>query len=558
MNIQQKLSNLSQQGLVLSLMFFGALLQRWRPDNDLWFILNGGRYVMEQGIPHTEPFTVHAGLHFVLEQWLTGVIFWQIYNILGETGLLELIFFLGCALIYAYYRLCLLLSEENRQVSFMMALTVGIMTAPVFFVTRPQVISLFIFVMEIFFLEKYLRTSKKSYLLVLPLASVLIVNLHAALWPFVFVLLAPFVLDWLMGKFGLISFHFPGSKFSVRPLAVAALAAFLAGFINPYGWEAMTFVLYSYDPVIHGRIAEIQAVNAGIREGKYFFALTALLIALQARNSVPLRYFLLFLGTMLMGLFFIRNMFLFFFLGTLPLAYIFRGWHSKFLARNTRTSPVFVVPFLAIALMAVLLFLSRPELHNLTYPWIVELFFLFALPCGIISLWSCSKEGKGFDLHWPSTQLKVMSVSLVVLSFYCFSNWYGACRKDETNHTFAPAIDYLLAMHRPEEITLWTGFNSGAYPEFRRIKCYMDARPEVFLPSNTGIEHNIIKEYFDLADEKLDYKEFFRENHFDYAMTVPGDGAIYTLLPHDEDFLLVYEQKNAEGEVMCRIFKVNL
>ena len=38
-------------------------------NSDAWFLLNHGRYVASFGIPHVEPFTLHEGFHFVMQQW---------------------------------------------------------------------------------------------------------------------------------------------------------------------------------------------------------------------------------------------------------------------------------------------------------------------------------------------------------------------------------------------------------------------------------------------------------------------------------------------------------
>ena len=57
-------------------------------DNDFWFLLKGGDYVMANGIPHTEPFTMHQGWNFVMQQWLSSVIFALIYNTFGVMGVL--------------------------------------------------------------------------------------------------------------------------------------------------------------------------------------------------------------------------------------------------------------------------------------------------------------------------------------------------------------------------------------------------------------------------------------------------------------------------------------
>ena len=46
------------------------------PDNDIWFLLNNGRYVINSGIPVVDPFTIHEGLKYVMQQWGTSLFFY--------------------------------------------------------------------------------------------------------------------------------------------------------------------------------------------------------------------------------------------------------------------------------------------------------------------------------------------------------------------------------------------------------------------------------------------------------------------------------------------------
>ena len=54
---------------------------------DTYFIINLGRYVLEHGIPHVDPFTIHENLQLVAQQWLSGVLFWEAYKNFGSNGL---------------------------------------------------------------------------------------------------------------------------------------------------------------------------------------------------------------------------------------------------------------------------------------------------------------------------------------------------------------------------------------------------------------------------------------------------------------------------------------
>ena len=100
--LQQNPSRMNK-ALIL-LVFLPCLIVSLRMDNDIWFLLTSGRYVLEHGIPFLEPFTLHQNFSFVMQQWLSAVIFWSVYSKLGSVGLIALVFvvFVLCAVARPY------------------------------------------------------------------------------------------------------------------------------------------------------------------------------------------------------------------------------------------------------------------------------------------------------------------------------------------------------------------------------------------------------------------------------------------------------------------------
>ena len=72
--------------LLLLGSIFLLLIKGFHLDNDIWFIFNHGRYVLSNGFPYIEPFTIHEGFKFVMQQWLSAVIYYSIYKYLGVIG----------------------------------------------------------------------------------------------------------------------------------------------------------------------------------------------------------------------------------------------------------------------------------------------------------------------------------------------------------------------------------------------------------------------------------------------------------------------------------------
>ena len=325
-----------------------TILKTWAFDNDTWFILNCGRYVVETGtLPHIEFATVHENLHYVMEQWLTAAIFWKIYSNFGADGLITFAWLTGFILMFVHFKFCMYVSGGNKKVSAILTFILSLFVPLAFIVTRPQTLSALLLLIEIFLLEKFSCEKKIWTLCLLPLISAIFVNLHAALFSMLIIVMLPFIAESLYLKIK------PARNFEIplKPLILAAIGIFLAGFTNPYGWEAITFLFTSYDPAIHKTIPEVTPTAADNFISVIFFIFSGLIIFAYAKKNFPLRYFFLSLGTMILGFYAFRSTFLFFVLGTFPLAYAAKDWHPFDETLNLKYKlfiPLFIVCLLEI------------------------------------------------------------------------------------------------------------------------------------------------------------------------------------------------------------------
>lgn len=176
-------------------MFIGLLFISRSLDNDIWFLLSHGRYVVQYGWPTTDPLSMHEGLDFVMQQWLSAVIFWESYVIGGESGPIAVVYVVSTAIICAYYRLLRLISQGNRNIAIAVTAFVMIFVCPLFMVTRPQIFSLLIFILTVYLLEKSTKTISWQRYFAFFLLSVLLINLHAAMWPLMAILVVPYLVE---------------------------------------------------------------------------------------------------------------------------------------------------------------------------------------------------------------------------------------------------------------------------------------------------------------------------------------------------------------------------
>ena len=166
-------------------------------QNDTFYTIKIGEHIIQnKGIDMKDPFSWHEGLEYTYPHWLYDVIIYEIYSIGGMTGIYisTCVFavILGIAIFESNSKLV-----KNKSVSFFMTLVVMCLLKD-YIAARAQLVTFILFIIQIFFIEKLVETSQKKYGIVLILISILIANLHVAVWPFMFVLYLPYIAEYII------------------------------------------------------------------------------------------------------------------------------------------------------------------------------------------------------------------------------------------------------------------------------------------------------------------------------------------------------------------------
>lgn len=294
---------------LFAVMSIYVFFQKNTFDNDTWFLLNHGRYIFKNGIPHIEPFTIHQGFKFVMQQWLTSCIFWFVYKRFKILGLKILVTFVYSLTMYFMYKLCMLVSNKKFYLSSFITIVFSLLLQ-IQTVLRPQIFDSLIFVIELYVLELYIRKKRNKYLLVLPILSLLLINLHSSMWFMLIAFMVPYIID----SFKLNIKFIKGEGYKKRPLFIVLFVVLLVGFLNPYGLEAITYVFRSYGiKEINSFILEMKPIAITRFSGKIVFGILFFVIstAIFSKNrKIKLRYYLLFLGTSFLGLSQVKSLYL--------------------------------------------------------------------------------------------------------------------------------------------------------------------------------------------------------------------------------------------------------
>ena len=444
----------------------------WRVEyNDIWFLLNHGKYVLNNGFSSIEPFTIHQNFSFVMQQWLSSVIFYLSYSLLGKYGLLLLTLLVTGYIIFISYKLCMLLSDNRYSLSVLISTIVTTLLAASFITSRPHIFTFAIIITEIYLLEKYIKEEDKRYLYPLPLLSLLEINLHASMFFMQFAFILPYLIDSFKYKIGPLK----SSGYTKKPLFITVILMFLVGFINPYGINAITYIFSSYgNSYINEIVEEMLPVVITDSVGKVSFFLIFMIVSIYIfyrKNDIKPRYFYLLIGTIYLTLSSQKGLSYLIIGGILPLAYYLKPAFKKDTVKEKKKSYSYLLSSSCLVVISLLVVIGTDSM-TFTYKF---------------------KEG----------------------------------------------VDYLLENNKASDITLYTSYAEGAYPEWKGIKCYIDPRAEIFLKGNNK-QKDIMEEYYLLQIGNLDVNEFLEKYKFDYLLVIETD-YLYNNMDDIENYKLVYE-----------------
>lgn len=171
-------------------------------QNDTYYTIAIGEHIIENGIDMKDPFSWHENLPYTYPHWAYDVGTYLIYQLGENIGLggfnaiyiatVILSITLGLVIYYALNRIC-----KNQLVSFFV--TLGTMyLLKNFIAARAQLVTYILFVLTILFIERFIETKKKRYLVGLVIIPIIIANVHLAVWPFYFVLYLPYIVEYLI------------------------------------------------------------------------------------------------------------------------------------------------------------------------------------------------------------------------------------------------------------------------------------------------------------------------------------------------------------------------
>lgn len=450
-------------------------------DNDFYFLYATGEYIVKNGFPFTDILSMHSSMKIIVQQWLSSVIFYYVYLYLGKYGIFALLYMCYAATCYLTFSLSKLITK-NPLVSAAVTAIANFLVFDPYFVTRPQMFTFVILLAEVYLLEKHAQTNSVKYLFAIPVLSLLLVNIHGAMWAVLLVFMLPYLVSAVFFKTKNFTLEAQGNLLAL--LATFAGSA-VVGLLNPYSWETMIYLTSSYGQKSLSIIAEMHSTSLDSNEGLTFlilFGVTGLIVCFIRKRLLTRRYFLMFAGTLVLGLLQIKGIPYFYLFGIPAFTYMIKDFDPAILKKplkdyNTKKYKVLAGIFLALCFV-----------------------------------------------------------------YVCEARFFVTKELNEERSEHFVRLDKVIEIldASEEPVVLYTNFNDGQYLEMHGYHPYIDGRAELFLYKNNR-EYDYFSEYSSVMNAACYYRDFIDKYEFNYLiLNRAPDRYLYFSLLHDDEFELVY------------------
>ena len=431
-------------------------------DSDALFLIENGRYILENGIPHTNPWASVEGLGIIIQQPLCSILNYLWSSLFGLQGMwalaiLENAVLLACLVVFGRlfckdtgYLL------EGVAIFEIFAGSLGIVT------TRPYQLTIAVSLLFLTSLVNFKRSKKTGKDRAVLTASVFALSLfqanyQAAFVPMLALWSACFFAPDLSGAFQELGQRRPMSAVrcaarsfvnNLGDLWTVPVAYLFAVICNPYGLNGAAYLLKSREAMsmVGAMISEVRSpeMSSAIHMG---LVLGTLVSVYFLRKKLPSWQIYMALGCDLLVCMSHRN-----------------AWMG------------------AVALLSTVLV----KLGELKRP-----------------------EGK----RRPKLEAVLLTFA-VVFPALCIVDCLS--KPADISSVYDSAVVSYLDENAKKGTEIYTTFNNGAVLEYAGYRVFMDARPELFTPDITG-GRNVLKEWYEVEYGDADPGEFLTESGFEYC-----------------------------------------
>lgn len=175
---------------VFAIITFAIAVSPVELQNDTFYTIKIGKYIIDNGVDMMDHFSWHNSLPYTYPHWLYDVCIYLIYNIADFTGIYVSTIILAIILGLLIFLINRNINKTNF-ISFLISIG-SLYLIKDYIAARAQLVTFILFILAIFCIEKFMQGNrKKLYGTGIIFISLLIANIHVAVWPFLFILFLP-------------------------------------------------------------------------------------------------------------------------------------------------------------------------------------------------------------------------------------------------------------------------------------------------------------------------------------------------------------------------------
>ena len=526
---------------VVVIILFAFAVSPITMQNDTYYTVKIGELIVNNGIDMQDHFSWHENLPYTYPHWLYDVMIYLIYNFWGFAGIYVSTIILASILGITIYGINNKLSKNNF-VSLVISLIVLYLLKD-FIAARAQLVTFILFALTILFIEMFIETKKKKFLIPLVIIPIVIANVHVAVWPFYFILYLPYIAEWIV-------------DIIVKANIITRIKIIIAKV-----YKKLTS-------------KEEDKINLNLKIQELYKKLDEEKINLEKRRENPYKIklekskvckwlLLICIVTTLTGLLTP--------LGDVPYTYLVKTMqgntteniseHLPLVLINNKEVLISMAMFLAILIftdtkiklrdlfmlagLVLLSFMSRRQTSMLI---LIGNFIFVKLIVQMINKYD-NKTYENIEKFMTGifgqiiTVLLVVSISLIILKPKVNNKFV-----DESTYP-VKACNYIL--ENLDIIKLYNEYNFGSYLIYRGIPVFIDSRADLYAPEFNGTKNedgkydgrDIFSDFLNISNIGTFYEGKFREYEITHLL-MGKNTKLNLLISRDDNYKLLYSDKN--------------
>ena len=506
-------------------------------QNDTFYTIKIGEHIDKYGIDMKDPFSWHEGLDYTYPHWLYDLFTYYIYSAFGMKGIFICTCLLSAVLGISLYLVSSKLTK-NKVVPFIVTIGAMYVLKP-YIAARAQLVTFILFIFEMYFIERFLESKKIRYGVFLFLDSVLIANLHVAVWPFFFVVFLPYIAQYLIA---IISDLILYSK--VQSLILERK-------IKRLSKKNCDYEKYSK------KLAEIKDKNIKIKSKREENSKKAYKIKITKNNNV--KYLIIIMIVCALGGLLTP-------IGDVPYTYLYNTMkgnttqnineHLPMELASSTEAMVIVVIFLAILIftdtkinLSDLFFIGGLGYLMLMSKRQITMFVILGTVVLSRLIMDMFKKYKVDIDKLIDIILKPLVMSFVILLFIFMG---VKIIKPKVHQKFVSnisypveACDYILENIDLGKAKIYNEYNYGSYMLFRGIPVFIDSRADLYAPEFSGLENDIFSDFINTSSLTDFYEDTFEKYGITHVITYK-DSKMNNIIKKTEDKKLkqIYEDNS--------------